>query len=214
MLGGWEKKWIQTLQYSVSVTAGHYLTICQLFPISNYQGIDTQAQRIVKTNPHTHIEVAAAGYSLLCGRKQNSMLAVALIQFLNFNSPQPLLLSSQVCFSVTAWSWIQRQRYRTWFPGPLRCNQEFCGSWLIKHSPVNIAEGALLWFRISTRSFMNNTSNSSPNLFTSWSFQLCYQASNVNDFYAFMATLPDLLFHSVVSMMVSWCGKPKETRPQ
>lgn len=51
----WEaerKKWIQTLKYSVSVSAGHYLTICQLFPIHNYEGIEAHAEQIVKTNTH------------------------------------------------------------------------------------------------------------------------------------------------------------------
>ncbi len=77
MLGGWEKKWIPTLKYFVAVTAGHYLTICQLFTICNYEGRNTQAEWIIKTNTQTHRLLLLAS---LCSAVRSSiycMLAAA-----------------------------------------------------------------------------------------------------------------------------------------
>lgn len=54
MLWGWEKQCIQILKYSVSATAGHYLTICQLFHINNFEDSDTPTQRIIKEDTQTH----------------------------------------------------------------------------------------------------------------------------------------------------------------
>lgn len=45
-------------------------------------------------DPHTHIQSAAAGQLLLCGRKQQCMLAVAFVQILLYYFLQLLLLTA------------------------------------------------------------------------------------------------------------------------